>query len=133
MIADPRLLALMPLAALSAQAEEDIVLPSGLAVSLIEVIQDTQGAAGLTARFRFLAPGIARAKGAMDVEGLIADMTHLCQTYALPRIANIGPQPSQVVISLSDRPVPFGQPDAEATQFFEAFSRDGETCVWEEF
>ena len=40
-------------------------------------------------------------------------------------LLQLGPQPSQIVISLADRPVPFGQPDPEATQFFEAFRPEG--------
>jgi Family of unknown function (DUF6497) len=34
---------------------------------------------------------------------------------------------------MSDRVVPFGQTDPEATQFFEAYSLQGDTCVWEMF
>ena len=47
---------------------------------------------------------------------------HLCQNFALPRISDIGPQPSQIVSSLSDRPVPFGEAAPDATQFFEAYT-----------
>ena len=44
-----------------------------------------------------------------------------------------GPQPSQIVISLSDRAVPFGEADPEATQFFEAYRVEGGACIWEMF
>jgi hypothetical protein len=41
--------------------------------------------------------------------------------------------PQQVIISLSDTAVPFGESAPEATQFFEAFAiRDG-ACIWEMF
>ena len=58
-------------------------------------------------------------------------MEHLCNTYALPRVPNQGPRPSQIIISLSDRPVEFGTADPEATQFFEAYAVEDEACVWE--
>ena len=47
--------------------------------------------------------------------------------------SHIGPQPNQVVISISDRPVDFGETDLEATQIFEAYRREGAECVWESF
>ncbi|MDH5531341.1 MAG: DUF6497 family protein, partial [Paracoccaceae bacterium] len=33
----------------------------------------------------------------------------------------------------SDRVVPFGESDPEATQYFEAFSIADGTCIWEAF
>ncbi|MFN3294273.1 MAG: DUF6497 family protein [Gemmobacter sp.] len=92
------------------------------------------GPAGLTVRFRFIAPRIAREGGTIDFDTAAEDMDHLCQTFALPRIETVtGPQPAQVVISLSDRPVEFGVITPEATQFFEAYSIEDGTCVWEAF
>lgn len=131
----PRLMAALLVLALPAVAagEEAIPVPSGQTVTFIEMIHDAPGPEGLTYRFRFLAPAIARLGGSVDDEAAFDDMAALCQTFALPRIASTGPLPSQIVISLSDRPVPFAQPDPEATQFFEAFRPEGETCVWEGF
>lgn len=63
----------------------------------------------------------------------LADLTALCESFALPRIPATGPMPQQIVISLADRPVPFGQADPEATQFFEAFRPENGRCVWEGF
>jgi len=113
------------------QGEEAIAVPSGQAVRLIEVIHAAPGPGGLTVRFRFLAPGIARLGGTVGPEAAQADMAHLCHVYALPRLA--GPAVSQIVISLADRDVPFGAADPEATQFFEAFRVDGGACIWEPF
>ena len=60
-------------------------------------------------------------------------MDFLCQSLALPYLAHHTLEPERVVISLSDRAVPFGEQDPAATQFFETYSlRDG-VCIWEEF
>ena len=41
--------------------------------------------------------------------------------------------PERIVISFSDRVVPFGQADKDATQVFELFSFSDGACAWEEF
>ncbi len=117
----------------AAPADEAIAVPSGQPVTLLGVVMSAPGPDGLTARFRFLAPEIARDTGGVDFDTASRDMAHLCQVYALPRIANTGPQPEQVVVSLSDREVPFGEADPEATQFFEAYRVENGTCIWEAF
>jgi Family of unknown function (DUF6497) len=109
-----------------------IPVPSGQEVRLLDVIHNEPGAEGLTVRFRFLAPGIAPG-GGVDFETAAADMAHLCQTYALPRLGVTGPLPAQIIVSLSDVPVEFGMAAPEVTQFFEAYSPDGDTCIWEPF
>ncbi|WP_245972404.1 DUF6497 family protein [Rhodovulum iodosum] len=110
-----------------------IDVPSGQPVSLIETVWGEPGPTGLTLRFRFLAPEIARDGGAVDFETAAEDMAYLCEAYALPRLSELGARPSQIVISLSDRPLPFGTADPEATQFFEAYSPEGDRCIWEGF
>lgn len=117
------------MAALPAAAEE-IVTPSGMAVTWLETVHGAPGPQGLTARFRFLAPAIA---GEVDFDTAAADMLWLCESFALPRLPATGPQAEQVVISLADRDVPFGEADPEAVQFFEAYRPAGEVCEWEMF
>lgn len=112
---------------------ELIPVPSGQAVSLQEVIWNEPGPMGLTLRFRFVAPAIAAGTGTVDSETASADMAALCQSFALPRISDFGPQPAQVIISMSDQPVPFGESAPEITQFFEAFRIEDGACVWEMF
>jgi hypothetical protein len=107
-----------------------ITLPSGMAVEPLDTIQNAPGPEGLTIRFRFLAPAIA---GTIADADTLADMTWLCETYALPRLPVTGPAPAQVIISLADRPIDFGVSDPQVTQFFEAFRPDGQTCAWEAF
>lgn len=109
-----------------------IEVPSGQPVMFHEAITDRPGQ-GLTYRFRFVAPAIAREKGQPDFDMIGRDMEHLCNSYALPRVAKGGPMPNQIIISLSDRATEFGVPDPDATQFFEAFGINGDACTWEPF
>lgn len=116
-------------AKIAPRPDEPIILPSGLTVTLQEVIWNAPGPVGLTMRFRFVAPDLAGA----DFTAVTDDMLWLCQTYARPRVPVTGPQPEQIVISLADRAVPFGESHPEVGQMFEAYSlRDG-ICVWEPF
>ena len=109
-----------------------IPVPSGQEVRFIETISDAQGAMGLTLRFRFLAPQIG-GTDPIDAEVALTDMEALCNDFAIERLPTIGPQPAQIVISLSDRVVPFGEVDDEAVQYFEAYSVADGACVWEMF
>ncbi|WP_245873146.1 DUF6497 family protein [Albidovulum inexpectatum] len=109
--------------------EERVVTPSGLNAELFEVIRSSPGTQGLTIRFRFVAPKLP----SIGVVQALSDMEWLCETYAVPRLPSIGPSPAQVVISLSDRPLPFGETDPQATQYFDAFTIDREECRWEPF
>ncbi len=113
-------------------AGEAISVPSGQPVSLQDVVWNEPGPFGLTLRFRFVAPEIAPG-GRIDSGTATADMAALCQSYALPRIDPNGPQPAQVIISMSDRPVPFGEALPEVTQYFEAFRIENGACIWEMF
>lgn len=117
----------------AAQSDEPIAVPSGQVVTWLDTVQDAPGPEGLTIRFRFVAPAIARSGGTVGPEQAQEDMAHLCDSFALPRLSATGPRPAQIVISLSDRPVPFGEPDPEATQFFEAYRPGDDFCVWEPF
>lgn len=110
-----------------------IAVPSGQLVTLQDVIWNVPGPEGLTLRFRFVAPQIARQGGTVDYATATGDMLHLCQTYALPQVSALGPMPTQIIISLSDRALPFGEAAPEATQFFEAFGIQDGTCIWEMF
>lgn len=134
MIARGGLLSLGLALASPALAQGEILVPSGQPISLQEVVLTAPGAMGLTARFRFIAPQIALSGGTVDYETATADMDHLCTTFALPRIETItGPRPAEVVISLADRPVVFGESDPDATQYFEAYAVESGECRWEAF
>jgi hypothetical protein len=60
-------------------------------------------------------------------------MHHLCETYAVPRLAQTGPQPSQIVISFAQQETEFGIADPDITQFFEAYRVEDGTCILEFF
>jgi hypothetical protein len=109
------------------EVTELLTLPSGLVVNLMDVVHDAPGPVGLAARFRFLAPDLA----GVEFDVAAADMLHLCQSYALPRVPNTGPKPAQIIISLSDRNVPFGEAAPDAVQYFEAYRIENGECVWE--
>lgn len=111
----------------------EVAVPSGQSVTYVEMLGDTKGPAGLTYRFRFVAPAIARDGGTIDAETALVDMQALCDTFALPRIAKNGPQPQEIIISLSDRAVAFGEADPEVTQFFESFRPADGICEVEGF
>ncbi|MCG7627429.1 DUF6497 family protein [Epibacterium sp. MM17-32] len=111
------------------QERARIRVPSGQPISLSEVLLDKAPGA-LWARFRFVAPEIA----SQTSQGASAtDIDHLCATLALPYLAHHDLHPERVVISLSDRALPFGQSAPEATQFFETYRIEGDACIWEGF
>lgn len=125
-------LSALALAALIAPAvsSEAIAVPSGQTVTFHDMIWGEPGPAGLTMRFRFIAPQIAGEIGYDEAE---PDMAFLCESYALPRLSAQGPSVNQIIISLSDQPVPFGEMAPEVVQFFEAYRPEGTACIWEGF
>lgn len=118
-----------------------VTVPSGQQVLLSEVLLDDSPGA-LWARFRFVVPGISRqapegadagVEAGADFQRSAADMDYLCDSLALDYLAQHALSPSMVVISFSDRPVEFGTPDPDATQFFEAYRPGEGRCIWEAF
>lgn len=115
-----------------AAAQTAVAVPSGQPVTLSEVLLD-DAPGEVWARFRFVAPDIARDKGLIDYDTAAGDIDHLCQKLAIPYLDHHGLTVARIVISLSDRVVEFGVSNPEATQFFEAFRQDYGRCIWEEF
>ncbi|MEO3415617.1 DUF6497 family protein [Roseovarius sp. CAU 1744] len=109
---------------------DTVVLPSGLETYLQETLWDRPGG-GLVYRFRFVAPAFSAAEA--DFDAVSADLEHLCNSFALPRLSNVGPLPSQIIISLADRESEFGVIDPDVSQVFEAYSIEEDTCKWEVF
>jgi len=105
---------------------EAIRVPSGTAVTFQEMLSDTEGPEGLTFRFRF----VARRMGEQDMG---QDMRALCEGFALPHMSDIGELPMQVVISVADRAIAFGDADPGVVQFFEAYRSENGHCIWEAF
>lgn len=114
-------------------AGEVIAVPSGQEVTLLETVSNVPGNNGPALRFRFLAPAIARHGGSVDADAAGIDMDHLCNAFALIHLPNDDPKPAEIIISLSDRDVPLGQDDPDATQFFSSYQIEDGACVWEMF
>ncbi|WP_376871701.1 DUF6497 family protein [Albirhodobacter sp. R86504] len=115
-----------------AEAGQEIEVPSGQRVTWVDAIHDAQGSEGNAMRFRFLAPSISGRKP-IDSEAALADIAWLCENFALARIPNIGPQVNQIVVSLMDQEIPFGEADDTVTQYFDAFNITNGTCELELF
>lgn len=109
---------------------ETLPVPSGQVIRFIEMLRDTQGPSGLTLRFRFLAPGLG-GEAPVSPEQAAEDMQALCDGFARARIPNLGPQPAQIVISLSARALPFGAADPTVVQYFEAYAVADGACTWD--
>lgn len=120
-------LALMAVPATAAWAAVEV--PSGRELRHHDVILDAPGPFGVTARYRFVAPNLA----APDLATIGADMQYLCDQFALPRLRETGAEAAQIVISVSDRPLVFGEPAPQATQVFEAYRIENGLCIWEGF
>lgn len=122
------LMAAFLMAAKSA-AEEPIVLPSGLDVEFHEMLWNRPGQ-GLVYRFRFVAPEFVETD---DFDMVMTDLEFLCTEFAIPRLANTGPMPNQVIVSLANQASEFGRYNPDVTQVFEAYRIQGNSCVWEMF
>lgn len=126
---------LVALTLLLAACQEDeatgpkVDVPSGRALSLIDVITNAPGPAGAAARFRFLAPGLK----ASDAETALTDMQVVCDSFARERIDGMVPAPQQIIITFMSDAVPFGEPAPDVVQFFESFRVEDGACVWEVF
>ncbi len=113
------------------EGSDDLIpVPSGQAVVLQDVVWNVIGARGFTLRFRFVAPEI-RAGGSVDFDTAVRDMQALCADYARPRATDFRGVPAQIVISMAEKPVAFGETLPDVVQFFEAFRIEGDTCIWE--
>ena len=127
-----RFAAALVLLACPAFAQQALTVPSGQPITLGEVlVDDRPGATWI--RFRFVAPQIGNDAGQINYETSSADIDYLCEALVLPYLAQYDLTPARIVISLSDRPVPFGTSDPDATQFFESYSPDKTACIWEAF
>lgn len=106
-------------------------VPSGQSITLQDLFWEE--GEELILRVRFLAPAIARDGGTVAHDVASADMLYLCEAFVLPQIAAGPDSPTQVILSLSDIAVPFGEANPDATQFFEAYIVDGDSCISEVF
>jgi len=101
-------------------------VPSERAVTLVDVRIETD-ITPPQARFRYLMPDLV---ADFEYEQVSADLLALCSTHALPELGKTNSEIRQIVVSLSDRSVKFGEVDAEAVQVFEQFLVDETQCIW---
>lgn len=78
-------------------------------------------------------PALPTAPDVLVQDAVHGDIVWLCENWVLPRIASPAPRPTQIIISLSDKELPFGTYDPDALQIFEAFRLPAgrDTCEWE--
>jgi hypothetical protein len=111
-------------------ADVGAVLPSGGVARLQELRTDaTDG--GVILRFRYVSEGFD--PQAIAAQTVADDLHHLCVAHALPALREAGLEAGQVIISLADKPGEFGVADPEIRQVFEAFTINGDRCIWELF
>lgn len=110
-----------------------ISVPSGQSVTLQDIIWNSAGPEGPVARFRFVAPAIARAEGSVTADQVAQDLLHLCENVVLGKLAQQGALPPNVIVSIADRAVTFGETVPDATQYFESYRIDGDRCILELF
>ncbi len=114
------------------RAGEQIKVPSGIDVSLHEILADDL-MGELWLRFRYVAPRIGKNVGKVTFDIAVIDIDWLCQNEAVPYVQAKALEPARVVVSMSDREMEFGTPDPEATQFFGAYRLQDDRCIWEEY
>ncbi|MCI5038701.1 MAG: DUF6497 family protein [Donghicola eburneus] len=102
-------------------------VPSGLDLTLFELILENQPDGQVWARYRFVAPDLQQS----DFDRVSGDFPEICASYALPELDARGTHPAMIVLSYADRPIPFGEAAPEAVQFVESFRVDQGACIWE--
>ncbi len=118
--------------ALETAADGTIALPSGLVVRLHETRLEPVGAptGGVNAvRLRYVSAQLGTEFSFDEVEG---DFTHLCGTFGLLTRARSAPNAEQVIISMASAPTAFGESAPNVVQYFDSFSVQDDTCIWEE-
>jgi len=113
---------------LPAAAATPVAVPSGQVLYLQEILWQED-----TLRLRFVAPGIAREGGTLGFEDVQQDFQALCETMGLQLLRETGRTVDQLVVSMADRPLAFGETAPDTRQFFEAFRIENGACVLEVF
>lgn len=120
------------LLATTAGALEDIpAVPSGLTLSLQEVLTDQMQDGTTALRLRFVAPDIG--KDSVTYATVADDFFTLCEGVGLPALAATDQAIDQIIVSFSDRETAFGVANPDVTQYFEVFTLEDNTCIWEAF
>jgi hypothetical protein len=113
-----------------AGSADPVPVPSGQPVTLQDVVWSIAPFQPVRLRFRFVAPEI-RAGGSVDFATAAEDMMALCLGFARETMAAEGRITDEVIISMAEKPVTFGETLPDVVQFFEAFRIEGDTCIRE--
>lgn len=109
---------------------EPIAVPSGQHIEFKQLIWSQESEIP-NATFRFIAPEISRDKTGIDYDTAVGDILFLCENFALPRVLKEKSDGEiDLVISLSQLDLEFGEVNPEVTQFFEAFVVRDSVCNW---
>jgi hypothetical protein len=130
-----RVLALLLMLALPAQAADRLVVPSGQLVLPFEILWEdhlAEGAKGETwLILRFLTPDIAKAAKNLSFSEVAPDIDFLCDNVGLPLVEMTGGGVDQIIVSLMNQAIPRGKRDENVTQFMNAYRVDQGICEWE--
>jgi hypothetical protein len=109
-----------------------VAAPSGQMLTLEEVLSEQDPwSEDVLVVVRLLAPAIAQ--GVPDDADLRADMDWACLTWGVPAAAALASNPDRVVVEMMAAPVPRGEATPGIRRFFETYSLEGATCIWELF
>ena len=117
--------------AMASDTQDVLAVPSGYEYYLHEAIFETRQDNSLVARFRYVMPIIGQE--AVTFDDVEFDFLFLCETQALQTLKKEQKDVDQVIVSLSDRETDFGSTTSVATQYFEAYSIENGSCIWEGF
>ncbi|CUI78393.1 DUF6497 family protein [Cognatishimia activa] len=119
------------LATTAGAMEVSPAVPSGLKFSLQEAFMDALQDGTQALRLRYVAPEIGTSP--YDYTGVADDFMSLCTDIGLPMLAESGQSADQVIVSFSNQETEFGVANPNATQYFEVFTLENDTCIWEAF
>lgn len=115
--------------ALAQMPDGPVMAPSGFDVTLHEVMYEEQPYSGeMLVIVRLLAPAIASPVLAANLQG---DMEWACETWGLPAADALASDADRIVVELMAAPVPRGEAAPETRQFFETYSIEDASCMWE--
>lgn len=84
---------------------------------------------GNVAHLRLVAEG---RQGALSFEEVAPLFDGLCANFAA-RLTAERQSPAEIVVTIADRELPFGEAAPEAIQFFELYDFEDGACIWRAF
>lgn len=109
--------------------EESPAVPSGLILTLQEILEEPQPDGTLWLRLRYVAPDLPQHARA----AIAGDFESLCASQALPYAPVHARQADEAVISIASEPIEFGTTAPDVTQFFEVYRLQDGLCILEAF